>query len=248
MTVLTSPAPASWLRRPAARAAAAAVIVLVLVVAAGAAWDPSGLLAPVSGRGLPLLGTGSAYQWAPLLVGLPVLLAATALPLLLLAGSRPQRSAWWVFLVTWATVLGAGALATAVTGLVAAAPMIGPHLSAGATLRFTFAVSGFAATKFLLIGPLVAAAAALAFRLGPAGTTTNTTTATATATAGFGETAGKPTGIRAVPRSRPTIPLPRRPTMRRSPPTRRPSMTRRSPTPRRCLTPGTESRGGGTGE
>ncbi len=197
MTVLTSPAPASWLRRPAARAAAAAVIVLVLVVAAGAAWDPSGLLAPVSGRGLPLLGTGSAYQWAPLLVGLPVLLAATALPLLLLAGSRPQRSAWWVFLVTWATVLGAGALATAVTGLVAAAPMIGPHLSAGATLRFTFAVSGFAATKFLLIGPLVAAAAALAFRLGPAGTTTTTTTATATA--GFGETAGKPTGIRAVP-------------------------------------------------
>ncbi|BCJ76607.1 hypothetical protein CS0771_61510 [Catellatospora sp. IY07-71] len=192
MTELTSPAPASWLRRPAARAAAAAIIVLVLVVAASAAWDPSGLLAPVGGRGLPLLDTGGAYQWAPLLVGLPVLLAATALPLLLLAGDRPRRSAWWVFLVTWATVLGAGALATAATGLVTAAPLVGPHLTAGAALRFAFAVSGFAAIKFLLVGPLVAAPAALAFRLSPPPTTT------ATATANFGETAGEQAGIRAV--------------------------------------------------
>ncbi len=205
MTELTSPAPASWLRRPAARAAAAAVLVLVLAVAAGAAWDPSGLLAPVGGRGLPLLGTGGAYQWAPLLVGLPVLLAATALPLLLLAGDRPARSAWWVFLVTWATVLGAAALATALTGLVAAAPLAGPHLSAGAALRFAFAVSGFAAMKFLLIGPLAAAAAALAFRLSPANTTTATPEEPAdrpgppgTAMATFVETAGESTEIRAV--------------------------------------------------
>lgn len=187
MTELTSPASASWLRRPAARAAAAAVIVLVLVVAAGAAWDPSGLLAPVGGRGLPLMGTGGAYQWAPLLVGLPVLLTATAVALLLLAGGRPQRSAWWVFLVTWATVLGAGALSTAATGLAGTAPLVGPHLSIGAAIRFAFAASGFAALKFLLTGPLVAAAAGLAFRLGPAD-----------AAATFGETAGKPAGVRAV--------------------------------------------------
>ena len=34
----------------------------------------SGLIAPVGGRGVPLLGSGGAYRWAPLVVGLPVLL------------------------------------------------------------------------------------------------------------------------------------------------------------------------------
>ncbi|WP_155372872.1 cellulase family glycosylhydrolase [Catellatospora vulcania] len=170
MTDLISPSPTtrrSPLRRPAVRATAAALAVLALIVAAGATWDPSGLLAPVGGRGLPPAGAGGVYRWAPLLIGLPILLAATAAPILLIGGSRVRRPGWWVFLVTWAAVVAAAALATAVTGLAAAAPLTGPHLSIGAALRFAFGISGFAAMKFLLVGPLVAAVAALARRLGP---------------------------------------------------------------------------------
>ncbi|GIH02619.1 hypothetical protein Rhe02_06860 [Rhizocola hellebori] len=157
MTEQTSPDPAT--RRPAIRATAAAAVALILIVAAGALWDPSGLLAPVGGSGLPLMGFEGVYRWAPLLVGLPVLLAATAVPILVFAGRR-------VFLVTWIAVTGAAALAAAVTGFVSAIPMIGPHLSAGSVLRFAFATSGFAAMKFLLAGPLVAVVAALASRIG----------------------------------------------------------------------------------
>ncbi|GAA1393322.1 hypothetical protein GCM10009662_01490 [Catellatospora coxensis] len=156
------------LRRPAGRAAVAAAVMLAAVVAAGAVGDPSGLLAPVGGRGLPPLGAGGVYRWAPLLVGLPVLLAAAVMPILTIGASRAKRPAWWVFLITWTSVVGAAALATAVTGLAAAAPLTGPHLPVGLTLRFAFATSGFAALKFLLAGPLVAAAAALAYRFGPA--------------------------------------------------------------------------------
>ncbi|WP_144124066.1 cellulase family glycosylhydrolase [Catellatospora sichuanensis] len=157
----------SRLRSPAVRAAAGTVVALVLIVAAGAAWDPSGLLAPVSGRGLPLMGAGGVYRWAPLLVGLPTMLLAAAVPILVIGDGRVKRTGWRVFLVTWAAVVAAAALATAATGLVSATPLIGPHLSAGSALRFAFATGGFAAMKFLLVGPLVAAAAALAHRLGP---------------------------------------------------------------------------------
>ncbi|WP_196279642.1 cellulase family glycosylhydrolase [Catellatospora paridis] len=165
MSVLTSPMPTtrlSRLRSPAGRAAAAAAVALVLIVAAGAAWDPSGLLAPVSGRGLPLMGGGGVYRWAPLLVGLPTMLLAASVPVLAIGGGRVRRARWWIFLVTWTAVAGAAALAAAVTGFVSALPLIGPHLSVGSALRFAFATSGFAAMKFLLAGPLVAAAAALA--------------------------------------------------------------------------------------
>src|SRR5687768_7463789 len=113
MTEQTSPGPTT--HRPAIRATAAAVSVLVLIVAAGAIWDPSGLLAPVGGRGLPPMGTGGVYRWAPLLVGLPVLLVATAVPILALARKR-------AFLITWIAVTGAAALAAAATGLVSAIP------------------------------------------------------------------------------------------------------------------------------
>ncbi|MEU7823682.1 cellulase family glycosylhydrolase [Catellatospora sp. NPDC049133] len=157
----------SQLPHPARRASVAAAVALAAAVAAGAVWDPSGLLAPVGGRGLPPLGTGAVYRWAPLLVGLPVLLAATAVPILVTGAGRAKRSAWWVFLLTWTSVVGAAALATAVTGLAAAAPLTGPHLPFGLVLRFAFATSGFAALKFLLVGPLVATAAALAYRFGP---------------------------------------------------------------------------------
>ena len=85
-------------RRPERRAATAALAVLLIAVAVLAAIDPSGLLAPFGGQGLPPMGTGGVYQWAPLLVGLPVLLLATAAPVLLL--TRSPRSAWAVFAIT----------------------------------------------------------------------------------------------------------------------------------------------------
>src|SRR5690349_10315253 len=88
---------------PQIRAAAAAVVILVAVVLAAAASDPSGLLAPIGGRGLPMLGSGGVYRWAPLVVGLPVLLAGTAIPTFLVARHSPAR---WVFVATWTAVIG----------------------------------------------------------------------------------------------------------------------------------------------
>ncbi len=154
------------LATPERRAAAATVAVLVAVVAVAAAVDPSGLLAPVGGRGLPLLG-GGVYRWAPLAVGLPILLAGSAAPVLLIARTGRAASARWVFATSWVAVVGAAALAAAATGFAATVPLLGAHLSAGSALRFALATSGFAAIKLLVVGPLVAGAAALAFRIGP---------------------------------------------------------------------------------
>ncbi|MBW6439166.1 glycoside hydrolase family 5 protein [Actinoplanes hulinensis] len=146
------------------RAAVTAVVILVAVLAAAAVADPSGLLAPIGGRGLPLLGTGGVYRWAPLVIGLPILLAGTAVPTFVVAGHAAAR---WVFAATWVAVTGAGALATAASGFASALPMVGPHLSAGSALTYALSTSGFAAIKFLLVGSLVAAGAALAARFGP---------------------------------------------------------------------------------
>ncbi|GAA2363378.1 cellulase family glycosylhydrolase [Dactylosporangium salmoneum] len=149
---------------PQIRAAAAAVVVLIAVVVVAAVSDPSGLLAPIGGRGLPMLGSGGVYRWAPLVVGLPVLLAGTAVPAFLVAKHSPAR---WVFAATWIAVVGAGAWATAASGFASALPMLGPHLSVGSALEYALSTSGFAAIKFILVGPLVAAGAALAARFGP---------------------------------------------------------------------------------
>jgi hypothetical protein len=149
---------------PQIRAAAAAVIILIAVMLVAAVWDPSGLLAPIGGRGLPLLGTGGVYRWAPLVVGLPVLLVGTAVPTFLVAGYSPAR---WVFAATWIAVIGAGAWATAAGGFASALPMVGPHLSVGSALGYALSTSGFAAIKFIVVGPVVAAGAALAARIGP---------------------------------------------------------------------------------
>lgn len=167
MTAPMTPAASrrSLLAAPQGRAGATAVLILVAILMAAAAWDPSGLLAPIGGRGLPLLGSGGVYRWAPLVVGLPILLAATALPVVVIA--RRSATAWWVFLGTWIAVVGAAAWATAATATASALPMIGSHLSAGPALGFAAATSGFAAVKFLIVGLPVAAATALAFRLGP---------------------------------------------------------------------------------
>lgn len=139
------------------RAPAAAGAVVLLLVVVLALVDPTGLLAPVGGRGMPVLRFGGAYQWTPLLVGLPVLLAATMLPVHALA-----RSGARMFAFTWVGVVGAVALAAAATGLVAVLPLVGPHLGFLAALEFVVATSGFAGLKGLVAGPLVAAAATLA--------------------------------------------------------------------------------------
>lgn len=161
--------PLATLRRlwaaPQARAAATVVVVLIAVVAAGAATDPSGLLAPIGGRGLPLAGTGSAFRWAPLVVGLPILLAGAAVPVLIVGRRSTAR---WVFLTAWVSTVGAGAWASAASGFVSAIPVMGAHLTAGAALRYAVSASGFAALKFLVVGAVVAACAAPAFRAGPA--------------------------------------------------------------------------------
>ncbi|MBO3736519.1 glycoside hydrolase family 5 protein [Actinoplanes flavus] len=151
-------------RAPQIRAAVTAVVVLVAVLAVAAVSDPSGLLAPIGGRGLPVLGSGGVYRWAPLVIGLPVLLAGTAVPTYVVARYAAAR---WVFAATWIAVIGAGAWATAASGFASALPMVGPHLSAGQALTYALSTSGFAALKFLLAGWLVAAGAALAARFGP---------------------------------------------------------------------------------
>ena len=146
-------------RGPEFRTAAVAGAVVLLLVAVLALVDPTGLLAPVGGRGMPVVGFGGAYQWAPLVVGLPVLLFGTMLPVYLLS-----RSGRGVFAFTWVSVVGAVALAAASTGLVAVIPLLGPHLGLAAALEFTVATSGFAGLKGLVAGPLVGAAAVLARR------------------------------------------------------------------------------------
>ncbi len=138
------------------RASALAGGVVLLLVVVLAVVDPTGLLAPVGGHGMPVIRFGGAYQWAPLLVGLPVLLAGTMLPVFALA-----RSGRALFAFTWVCVVGAVAIATAATGFAAALPLVGPHLGFVAALKFAVATSGFAGLKGLVAGPLVGAAAVL---------------------------------------------------------------------------------------
>jgi hypothetical protein len=153
------------IRRPHHRSAIAAAVMLTIILAAAAYADPSGLLAPVSGRGLPLMGTGGVYRWAPLLIGLPVLIAVTILPIAYAA--RTARSARWIFVVAWASSVGASVLATTATGFAASIPLVGRHLPVSLALRFAASTAGFAGIKFLLVGVLVATVAAIAFRIGP---------------------------------------------------------------------------------
>ena len=141
------------------RASAAAGGVVLLLVVVLAIVDPTGLLAPVGGHGMPVVRFGGVYQWAPLLVGLPVLLAGTMLPVHALA-----RSGRALFAFTWVSVVGAVALAAAATGFAAALPLVGAHLSVLAALKFAVATSGFAGLKGLVVGPLVGATAVLARR------------------------------------------------------------------------------------
>ena len=121
------------------RASAAAGAVVLLLVVLLAVVDPTGLLAPVGGQGMPVLRFGGVYQWAPLVVGLPVLLATTVLPVYALG-----RSGRALFAFTWVAVVGAVAVAAAATGFAAALPLVGPHLSVVAALKFAVATSGFA--------------------------------------------------------------------------------------------------------
>ncbi|WP_156043866.1 glycoside hydrolase family 5 protein [Cellulomonas sp. URHE0023] len=152
--------PRSRMRRRDLRATAASAVVVLVLVAVLAVVDPTGLLAPVGGHGMPVVRFGAAYQWAPLLVGLPVLLGGSMLPVLVVA--RAGSSARWLFVVTWVAVVGAVALAAAATAVATALPLVGAHLSLVATVRFAVASSGFAGLKGLVAGPLVALAAALA--------------------------------------------------------------------------------------
>ncbi|WP_157465491.1 glycoside hydrolase family 5 protein [Cellulomonas sp. Leaf395] len=157
------------LNRPAVRASASAAAVVLVIVGALALLDPSGgLLAPVGGHGLPILGTGAVYRWAPLVIGLPVLLVATAAPVYAL--SRRGRT----FVVAWAATVGAFAVAAAATGFAAALPLVGPHLSFWSALQHAVTTSGWAGAKGLVVGPLVAVAAALAHRFGSRATTDDT--------------------------------------------------------------------------
>ncbi|WP_426565088.1 glycoside hydrolase family 5 protein [Angustibacter sp. McL0619] len=139
------------------RASAAAGAVVLLLVVVLAIVDPTGLLAPVGGAGMPVIRFGRVYQWAPLIVGVPVLLVGTMLPVYALA-----RSGRALFAFTWVCVVGAVATAAAATGVTAALPMVGPHLSLVAVLKFAVATSGFAGLKGLVAGPVVGAAAVLA--------------------------------------------------------------------------------------
>ncbi|MDM7855222.1 glycoside hydrolase family 5 protein [Cellulomonas alba] len=133
-----------------------ALVVLLAVV------DPSaGLLAPVGGHGLPVVAGGAAFRWSGLAVGLPVLLAATALPILAL--TRAGRSGR-VLVISGVVVGAAGAVSAAAAGFVTALPLVGAHLSLGAALHYAFVTCGFAGAKLLLVGPLVGAAAAIAHR------------------------------------------------------------------------------------
>ncbi|WP_051275045.1 cellulase family glycosylhydrolase [Cellulomonas sp. URHD0024] len=176
MALQTESSPArsrTRLRRREVRTSVIAGSVVVVLVALLAFLDPTGLLAPVGGHGMPVIRFGGVYQWAPLVVGLPVLLAGTVLPVY--AVGRSSARAGWMFLATWIAVTGAVALAAAATGLAAALPLVGPHLSFVSALTFAVATSGFAGLKGLVAGPLVGLAAALAHgrrQTDPAGTET----------------------------------------------------------------------------
>lgn len=164
MTTTSTPRGRALLSRPDYRAPLAAALTVLLLVAVFALVDPSGLLAPVGGHGLPLVGTGGVFRWAPLLIGLPITLVGTALPVAVVArAGRP------VFVVTWAATVGAVSVAAAVTGFVIALPTVGPSLSILDALRFAFTTSGFAGLKGLVAGPLVAVVAVLAHRSTPRG-------------------------------------------------------------------------------
>ncbi|HWO50546.1 MAG TPA: hypothetical protein VNN23_03030, partial [Ornithinibacter sp.] len=167
------------------RASASAGAVVLLLVVVLAVVDPTGLLAPVGGQGMPVVRFGGVYQWAPLVVGLPVLLSVTMLPVYALA-----RSGRALFAFTWVAVAGAVALAAAATGFAAALPLVGPHLSVLAALKFAVATSGFAGLKGLVAGPLVGAAAVLARgrrASGPASETEPETASGRTTTPGSGQ-------------------------------------------------------------
>ena len=167
------------------RASAAAGAVVLLLVVVLAVVDPTGLLAPVGGQGMPVVRSGGVYQWAPLVVGLPVLLSVTMLPVYALA-----RSGRALFAFTWVAVVGAVAVAAAATGFAAALPLVGPHLSVLAALKFAVATSGFAGLKGLVAGPLVGAAAVLARgrrASGPASETEPETASGGTTTPGSGQ-------------------------------------------------------------
>ncbi|MGW5237849.1 cellulase family glycosylhydrolase [Monashia sp. NPDC004114] len=166
------------MRRRELRASAAAGAVVLLLVVVLAIADPTGLLAPVGGHGMPVVGFGGPYQWAPLVVGLPVLLAGTMVPVYALG-----RSSRRLFAFTWASVVGAVALAAAATGFAAAVPMLGPHLSLAAALKFAVATSGFAGIKGLVAGPLVGAGAALGLGRRVSGTTSGTASGNESGTA-----------------------------------------------------------------
>ncbi|MEN0130886.1 MAG: hypothetical protein AAGC49_15725, partial [Brevundimonas sp.] len=158
-TTTSSPRSRTSARTPQLRAAAAAGAAVVLLVAVFALADPSGLLAPIGGHGLPILGTGGAFAWAPLLVGLPILLAGVLAPVFVTArAGRP------VFFATWAATVGAVAVAAAVSGILVALPVAGAHLGVVDTVQFAFATSGFAGLKGLVVGPLVGLAAVLGAR------------------------------------------------------------------------------------
>lgn len=159
-TMESQPRSRTRVRRRELRASVVAGAVVLALVALLAFVDPTGLLAPVGGQGMPVLRFGGVYQWAPLFVGVPVLLAATVLPVY--AVGRSGARARWLFVVTWVAVTGAVALAAAATGFAASLPLVGPHLSFVSALRFAVATSGFAGLKGLLAGPLVGLAAALA--------------------------------------------------------------------------------------
>ena len=156
-------------------AVAGAVVLLLVVVLA--VVDPTGLLAPMGGQGMPVVRFGGVYQWAPLMVGLPVLLAGTMLPVYALA-----RSGRTLFAFTWVAVVGAVATAAAATGFAAALPLVDPHLSVVAALKFSVATSGFAGLKGLVAGPLVGAAALLALGRRASGTAGETASGNASGT------------------------------------------------------------------
>ncbi len=164
MDALTPPSPPrsrTLLRRRDVRAAVAAAAVVLVLVAVLAVLDPTGLLAPVGGRGLPVVGTGGVYRWAPFVIGLPVLLVGTAAPVLAVDRAGARRR--WLFAVAWVATVGATALAAALTGFAAALPMVGPYLSFRSALGFAFETSGYAGLKGLVVGPLVGLAAAIAY-------------------------------------------------------------------------------------
>jgi hypothetical protein len=143
----------------------AGIAVLALLLVVGALEDPSGLLAPVGGRGVAWIGGGGAYRWAPALVDVPVLVAGIGGSILATVRTSGRRaSRWTLFAITWVATIGTAALATAATGLVSVTGLLGAHLGVGEAIRFTLSTGGYAAIKFALLGPVIATAATIAYR------------------------------------------------------------------------------------